>query len=208
MLNLDNYILRRVKSIKETVRKALNPVLERLFAMVYHYTKRDSTSLRGNPTMAAKYKAIDIARWFLMRNQAAVQADGEDRMSLLKLLKLLYYAEGCSLALGRGDLFGDKIVAWEHGPVVEAVWRKYKGDPYNIPFGSDADHASVAKISAADKGFLENVYNVFGKYSAWGLRDMTHSEAPWIIATENGRIFNREIDRDEMKKYFKEHYVA
>ena len=58
-----------------------------------------------------RYKAIDIARWFIFRNCEDVNNGEDERMTLLKLLKLLYYAEGCSLALDKGSLFDEKIVA-------------------------------------------------------------------------------------------------
>ena len=67
-----------------------------------------------------KYKAIDIARWFINRNQKDFNSGEDEKMTLLKLLKLLYYAEGCSLALENRSLFDEKIVAWEHGQIGRA----------------------------------------------------------------------------------------
>lgn len=157
--------------------------------------------------MAAKYVALDIARWFISRNRISVQYDGGDEMSLLKLLKLLYYAEGCALAIKGESLFDEEIIAWEHGPVVESVWREYRTDPYHLPFGSEADMASIEKIQKDDADLLENVFSVFGQYSAWGLRNKTHEEDPWLKASENGTVLNRPIDRNIMKRYFKENYV-
>lgn len=156
----------------------------------------------------ATYNAIDVARWFIARNKSEEDNKGAEKMTLLKLLKLLYYAEGCSLALENGSLFNDKIIAWEHGPVVESVYRAYD-DAYNLPFGSDEDIASVECINAnpTDRNILEQVFNVFGQYSAWGLRNKTHDEAPWKEATGNGTYLNHEISRKTMKSYFKENYV-
>lgn len=154
----------------------------------------------------AAYKAIDIARWFLNRNNIAKETEDADEMTLLKLLKLLYYAEGCSLALDRGSLFDEDIVAWEHGPVVADVWAEYN-DPYHLPFGSEEDYASVEKISPDDKALLEEVYQAFGQYSAWGLRNMTHQETPWLETTRGGTVFNGVIDRNLIKDYFKANYI-
>lgn len=157
----------------------------------------------------ATYKALDIARWFIARNQSAVDTQGADKLTLLKLLKLLYYAEGCSLALNRGSLFSEKIVAWEHGPVVVEVYNHYCGDAFNLPFGTTEDKASFEMISqnTDDCTLLEDVFSVFGKYSAWGLREMTHKEKPWLEATNGGKNLKGEISRDTMRQYFKEHYV-
>lgn len=156
----------------------------------------------------AVYPALDVARWFINRNQAAVDEIGGEKMTLLKLLKLLYYAEGCSLALGNGHIFNDPIMAWEHGPVVPSVYFHYE-DPYNLPFGDDADMAAVKAISSngQDRAILEEVFQVFGQYSAWALRNKTHQEAPWLEATDGGAHLNNEINRETMERYFRENYV-
>ena len=72
-----------------------------------------------------KYKAIDIARWFIDRNCEDVNNGEDEKMTLLKLLKLLYYAEGCSLALDRGSLFEDiGMGAWPGSRrSVEKFWQ-------------------------------------------------------------------------------------
>jgi uncharacterized phage-associated protein len=48
-------------------------------------------------------------------------------MSNLKLQKLMYYAQGFSLVLFNKPLFPERIEAWIHGPVIPAVYHKYKG---------------------------------------------------------------------------------
>ena len=155
----------------------------------------------------AAYKAIDVAHWFIARNLLE-EAEGAEKMTLLKLLKLLYYAEGCSLALDNGSLFPEKILAWEHGPVVAEVYFAYN-DPYNLEL-KEEDMASVERInhSATNKSILEQVFNIFGQYTAWALRDKTHEETPWLEATHNGTRLKGEISRATMEKYFRENYVV
>lgn len=157
-------------------------------------------------TIMAKYSAIDIARWFVHRNLEDVDRGDDEKMTLLKLLKLLYYAEGCFLALDKGSLFDEKIVAWEHGPVVEEVWRSFD-NAYDLQVPEDDMINSLSKISDEDNDLLEDVYSVFGKYSASGLRNKTHKESPWVNATSGGKTFNLEIPRDSIKHYFMENYV-
>ena len=69
---------------------------------------------------------------------------------ILKLSKMMYYAEGCSLASGNGSLFDEPILAWEHGPVIRSVWNKYHGNPYMIPY-TDEDSKLADTISDNDK---------------------------------------------------------
>lgn len=154
----------------------------------------------------AGYDAMDIARWFIERNQQDVRKGEDEKMTLLKLLKLLYYAEGCSLALNNRSLFREKILAWEHGPVVKEVWKSFD-NAYDLWVDANEMEASLEKICRVDAELLEDVYSVFGKYSASGLRDKTHEESPWLDATQGGKSYNAEISRCAIKKYFEENYV-
>lgn len=155
----------------------------------------------------AKYKAITIAHWFIKRNKQAMEESSADDMTLMKLLKLLYYAEGCALAINNGNgLFDEDIVAWEHGPVVVEVYSEYCGNPYNLTL-TDADEADAAAIESADQNLLEQVYQIFGQYSASGLRNKTHAESPWLEATNYGTVLKRSISRETMREYFLENYV-
>lgn len=153
-----------------------------------------------------KYKALDIARWFIYRN-IQVEEQGGEKLTLLKLLKLLYYAEGSSLALDNGSLFDEPIVAWENGPVVEDVYKYYSKDPYDLGDISELDLSSINKIKEDDIAILEEVFQIFGSYSAWALRNKTHQEKPWLETTKKGSKLNDIIDRKLLESYFRETYV-
>ena len=157
--------------------------------------------------MKSKYSVFDICSWIIIRSDNA-RNQGGDELSLLKLMKLLYYAEGCSLASNNGSLFSDDFLAWEHGPVIKAVWDKYRGDTSRDIQPVADDYKNIEKISADDIEVLEGVYQAFGIYSAWGLRNKTHEESPWLETTHNGTVMNGVIDRGLIKKYFEENYVA
>lgn len=148
----------------------------------------------------AKYTAIKIAEWFLYYNDVMMNDADADYISNLKLQKLLYYAQGCFLAIKNVPLFDDPIVAWEHGPVVESVYQMFKHNRSNgIIYNGEFDGG----IDKEDEELLIDVYDVFAKYSAWGLRNLTHNETPWL---ETNR--NEVIDIELIKSYFKENYMA
>ena len=152
----------------------------------------------------ARYTAIDIAHWFISKNQyLECFADGAGDLTILKLIKLVYYAEGCSLALDRDSLFDESILAWEHGPAIESIWLTYNSKPFKLKL-KKADLHSIEMINAniEDRNLLEEVFEVFGQYSAWALREKTRKETPWVETTLNGII-----GRDLIKNYFKEHYI-
>ena len=66
--------------------------------------------------------AQDVADFFIL---PALEDDGE-LITNLKLQKLLYYAQGYSLAILDRPIFPEKIEHWTHGPVVHEIYHKYK----------------------------------------------------------------------------------
>lgn len=151
-------------------------------------------------TRGGNYSALTIAKWFLYYNDKILEAEDADAISNLKLQKLLYYAQGCYLGLEGHPLFDENIVNWAHGPVVEEVYYKYRNNGSNgIEYARDYDFS----IDRETEAILEEVYETFGKYSAWGLRNMTHEEDPW-----KNTIRNQIIPNSEIMKYFKEHYIT
>ena len=140
--------------------------------------------------------AFDVAEYFLCK----VDEDVGDLISNLKLQKLLYYAQGRHLAILGRPLFGQAVFAWEHGPVVADVYRAYKDCGFNaIP---RPQHPKTSNITSESKGLLDEVYEVYGQYSAWKLRNMTHEEPPWLYTPHDAVI-----SIDKMKSFFRTQLV-
>lgn len=117
----------------------------------------------------------DVAEYFLSK----VDADAGDCISNLKLQKLVYYAQGFVMAITNKKLFDEKIIAWQHGPVVKTLYDMYKDFGANcITPDFNYDLSKISKKSEIVE-ILDEVYNVYGQFSAWKLRQMTHSEGPW-----------------------------
>ena len=109
--------------------------------------------------------------------------------------KLVYYGQGFHLAVFDTPLFGEEIVAWEHGPVVVDLYRAYKKHGSGpIP----AETIDLEKYDPKVRELLDEVYSVYGQFSASKLRSLTHEEPPWKETPINGSI-----SHDLMKRYFK-----
>lgn len=135
--------------------------------------------------------AQEVAKYFLY----IAEANDDQEMSNLRLQKLLYYAQGFHLALHDKVLFPERIMKWEHGPVVPEVYHAYKrygNTP--IPF----TEVEIDQFDQQAKDVLDEVYVVYGQYSASALRNMTHREPPWLEADDNAALTAR-----SMKDYFK-----
>jgi len=121
-----------------------------------------------------------------------------DSITHLKLQKLLYYAQGIALGRYSKRLFNDQFLAWKHGPVVQAIYDKYKVVHEN-PIGPDSD-LNIAQIEKNEiaLGVLKETISLYGIYSAWTLRNKTHNEAPWA-ETEQSAV----IEDDKIIHYFR-----
>jgi uncharacterized phage-associated protein len=147
--------------------------------------------------MSAKYDATTIAKWFIAW---ADEAEGAS-VSNLKLQKILYYAQGHHLALRGEPLFTDEIQAWSHGPVVPTVYRKFKKfGAGEIELGDDDDF-TWAEVDEDTAHFLMKVWNTYGGFAAWKLRNMTHDEDPWKEHFVDGER-NLVIDTESMRSFF------
>jgi uncharacterized phage-associated protein len=146
-------------------------------------------------------KALDVAKYLI---QLANAEDEPEQLSHLRLQKLLYYAQGWSLALRKQTLFEDRIEAWVHGPVVPSVYPSFA--TYGTEF-IPPDHFQLSEdaLTQDECEFIEAVWNAYKKFSALSLREMSHKELPWREARSDLKpsdLGKTEITQDMMKKYF------
>jgi uncharacterized phage-associated protein len=135
--------------------------------------------------------ASEIGKYLI----SLVDEDEGDSISNLKLQKLLYYSQGFYLAMFDKPLFHEAIKKWLHGPVVPQVWHEYKeygSGP--IPVRSVDCEAYTPQV----RELLDEVFAVYGQFSATKLRNMTHNEPPYLQAADN-----EAISHDVMKEFFK-----
>ncbi len=135
----------------------------------------------------------DVAQCFLYLD-GTNEGDG---ISNLKLQKLVYYAQGFYSAIFDKTLFDEEIHAWTHGPVVPELYHQYKHHGSNhIP---PIDKFDTNSLTKEEIELIEEVYEVFGQYSAWKLRNMTHEESPWLAHEADAGVIPKEV----IAEYFK-----
>ncbi|MCL1932672.1 MAG: DUF4065 domain-containing protein [Candidatus Azobacteroides sp.] len=138
------------------------------------------------------YKALDIANKILAK---ASSSDAGELISNMKLQKLLYYQQGFHLAYFGTPLFNEEIEAWMYGPVVPSVYAFYKDFDNQ---GIKHDEA-VITLSHKEEALFDEVYKIYGDFSAVGLMNLTHSETPW---KETPIAKGSVIDHEKMKNFF------
>lgn len=158
------------------------------------------------PTTHAPYKAEDIADYFInLANHHVIDENGAtEGITNLKLQKILYFAQAAHLAVHQKPLFKEEIEAWKFGPVVPSVYKKYKQytnkaipNPKAIP---DFDEQLI--------NFLNSIWEIYGKYSAAELVDITHNHKPWKQAFFEGKgttVIEKAVMMNHYKGYFLPH---
>lgn len=121
-------------------------------------------------------------------------------ISNLKLQKLLYYSQAWYLAFFKKPLFDEEIEAWVHGPVVPTVFSRYRVCRWNpIPAGD------TIGVPDQVRGHIEEVWKAYGRFSAYELERLTHSENPWKDAREGlapDESSHKVITKDVMMGYY------
>ena len=141
-------------------------------------------------------KAIDIANFFI---DLAIH-DPNDAMTNMRVNKLVYFAQGHSLARNREPLFNEKIEAWDYGPVTRSVYDAFKPCGNNKIEYVSGDYSSTL-FSIEQMELLLDVMREYGQYSTSKLVDLSHSQdSPWE------RVFkpheDNEISQKSMQEYF------
>lgn len=133
--------------------------------------------------------ALSVANYFVQKS-----IDECVPLTPMKLVKLAYISKGWYLGLTDGnELFQDDIQAWKYGPVVAAVYYKFR----HYGKGNINEQAKEYRIGAnrqivldqpmvKDQNvikFLDRIWEVYKCYDGIELSAMTHRpDTPWDIA--------------------------
>jgi len=147
--------------------------------------------------------AKNAARLFIQLGNQQADTNSGDGMTNLRLNKLLYFAQGQSLAKRNRPLFDDQIVAWDFGPVVPSVYYSYKGFEKNFIKDVPPDREL---FEDDDITLLLDVYNTAKSLSTSRLVDLSHKAgAPWdIVYNQNGEK-GGVIQQESIRDYFSMH---
>lgn len=154
-----------------------------------------------NSINPAKYSAEDVADYFIfLASKNNVEEGVAEGITPLKLQKMLYFAQAASLSVYNQNLFKENIEAWKYGPVISSLYHKYKknlNSPITTPTGG---YKSIVDDQAIE--VLNGIWEIFGKYTAGELVEITHNHSPWKSTYEEGK--NNVIPLEKMKDYYKD----
>lgn len=127
-------------------------------------------------------------------------------MSTMKLQKLLYFAQGWSLALLDEPLFEEEFQAWQRGPVCSELFTSHKGQfsVERLPSGSPE------LLDARRRIVVDAVLRNYSGMTGMQLSELSRlPEGPWAQTRREhevpeGARSQAVIDRERMTRYFRE----
>jgi uncharacterized phage-associated protein len=156
-----------------------------------------ATASRSRKQVAMKpSKAEEVAYYII-----AARARQDERLTQLKLQKLLYYAQAWHLGIHGHPLFEEDMEAWVHGPVVPSIRRKYQAhrwSPLPVP-------AEIPALPISSRTIIDRVLAIYGKMSAYELEHISHSEEPWVSARHGSAPTERSknvIAKTVIRRYY------
>jgi uncharacterized phage-associated protein len=127
----------------------------------------------------------------------------------LEVQKMLYFLEGLHLALVDAPLFDENFEAWQFGPALPSVWRRFKSFGPNTISPNVVDTKAKESLSDPVLRLIEFVYTLYSKFDPPSLVGLTHLPGtPWddvrrahgLGKTDNS---NEVIDTDKISSWFK-----
>lgn len=118
---------------------------------------------------------------------------------VVKIHKLLYYAQGWHLTFAGEPLFGERIEAWANGPVVADLWHDEK---------KNRPRPKGPALAGAQLATIDYVVERYGRYGAKDLIRRTHDEDPWREASEADAsgwgVESPEINHEALRRWFED----
>lgn len=127
-----------------------------------------------------------------LQNVAEYIVENNKDTTNLSLQKLLYYCQLFSYVLYDKPMFSSSCDAWDHGPVFDQVYYKYKKFGNN-PIEEDINIA----LDGDTKNLVDKVIDNFGYFSGPTLCYFTHSEDPW----KDAYVQNKKISNEAIKSF-------
>jgi len=110
--------------------------------------------------------------------------------------KLLYISFGFYGASHDEYLFGDKIEAWQYGPVIPNVYSEFKKNGFY--FGHNRN-----ELTNEEKETINDVLSLYGDKAPFLLVELTHKKGtPWSDVYVDGEK-NIEIKKESIINYYK-----
>ena len=123
----------------------------------------------------------------------------------LKLIKLVYIAQGYHLAILDKELFYEDAMAWAYGPIIPEMYYACKqfgkGEVPKELFSGYVE-GNLCNIADESRNLIDDVVIAYGKFNGLDLSAATHKRGtPWF-SINNSKKDNITIPKSLLSKYY------
>lgn len=127
-------------------------------------------------------------------------------LTQMKLQKVVYFAQGLSLALKDKELVKENFQAWKYGPVIPSIYHDYKlygsspiQDTEWLPWTIDLD---LDCLDTDANSIIQDTWDIVGDIPGAQLSNWTHkSDSPWSKHYKPG-VPDIIIPKEDIQEYF------
>ena len=126
------------------------------------------------------------------------------RLTILPLVKYVYFAHGWTLGYTGLPLIRDDVRAWKYGPVVPKVYEAFR--PQGLIIREEAKGIFGApyetEITDDERGIIDSVYDHYSALTPYRISRITHApSSPWIKYRNQ---YYAKIPNEEIEAYYKD----
>ena len=128
--------------------------------------------------------------------------DAADRLTIMSLVKYVYFAHGWTLGHTGEPLICHDVQAWKYGPVIPEAYYAFRGKGFIVRGqATDSDgRLYTASPSERQSNIIRDVYRAYSELEPFQLSAATHHpHSPW--SKYRGRHYHV-IPNDEIKAYY------
>lgn len=127
-------------------------------------------------------------------------------MSMMKVLKLVYFAHGWTLGITGNPLCSDPVEAWKYGPVFRNIYQSLShngsNDVAHLILDGEGQPIVDYNYTQYENAIIERVIENYGHLSAFRLSDITHEiGSPWDVTSRSFGNFST-ISNELIRTYF------
>jgi len=125
-------------------------------------------------------------------------------MSAMKLQKLVYYCQAWNLVWEEKPLYNENIEAWANGPVVPKLYQAHR-QIFEVSSEMFSNKGNSDNLTPTQKKNIDKIIKFYGDKSSKWLSELTHKEAPWMIARKGLKDLERGnniISLNNMMEYY------
>ncbi len=174
-----------IRHIDNFISRRVRKIINFWNSLIYNKSSREGRE------MASIFDVAD----FILEEKGTVTA--------WQLQKLCYYSKAWGLAINRKPIFPESFEAWVNGPVCPELYRHHQG--WKIITRKRFAKGDSDCLTKEVKALIKAVLKEYDGLSGEDLKDMTHSEGPWVEARGNISLdapCHSALDEDRIASYY------